>query len=131
MQLEHQDLAVRDRARPPLEQPGPQDIPPVWSPAGELVLSRERREVQILSLAGELNLTSAPAISRELHAAEETRPARVVVDLSGLVFMDSSGLHELLRARASASSHRLSLRRGPPACSACSSSPDRLFSFED
>lgn len=99
------------------------------------MLSRERRaDALVLSLVGELDLATVPALSRELHAAESF-PQRVVVDLSELEFMDSSGLHELLRAheRASQNGHRLSLRRGPPCVQRLFelTNTGHVFRFED
>jgi anti-sigma B factor antagonist len=84
--------------------------------AGELVVSSERRaDVLILSLRGELDLATSALLERELDAAEAARPTRLVVDLSGLEFIDSSGLSALVRARerASQNGHQLSLRQGP------------------
>jgi anti-anti-sigma factor len=84
--------------------------------AGELVVSKEHRaDVLILSLRGELDLATSALLERELDAAEAARPARLVVDLSGLEFIDSSGLNTLMQARkrASRNGHQLSLRQGP------------------
>jgi anti-anti-sigma factor len=84
--------------------------------AGELVVSKEHRaDVLILSLRGELDLATSALLERELDAAEAARPARLVVDLSGLEFIDSSGLNTLMQARkrASLNGHQLSLRQGP------------------
>lgn len=69
----------------------------------------------VLALRGELDLTSAPVFERELVAAESSNPRRVVIDLSGLEFMDSTGLRALLiaRERAQENGHELALRRGP------------------
>jgi anti-anti-sigma factor len=83
---------------------------------GQLVIeSRTEGEDVILLLQGELDLTSAPVFERELRVAESTNPGRVVIDLSRLEFMDSTGLRALLlaRERAQTNSHRLALRRGP------------------
>jgi anti-sigma B factor antagonist len=69
----------------------------------------------VLSLRGELDLTSVPQFEHELQAAEATNPGRLVIDLSGLDFMDSTGLRALLQARerAKGNHHELALRRGP------------------
>ncbi|MBV8711074.1 MAG: STAS domain-containing protein, partial [Solirubrobacterales bacterium] len=52
---------------------------------------------------------------RHLTEAESANPARLVVDLTSLGFMDSTGLQTLLRARerAEGSTYELALRRGP------------------
>lgn len=52
-------------------------------------------------LDGELDLSTVETLSEEL-AAHARRGARIVVDLRGLSFMDSSGLSALLGARAAA-----------------------------
>jgi anti-sigma B factor antagonist len=77
--------------------------------------STSRGDTIVLSLRGELDLTSAPVFERELRAVGETSPRRVVIDLSGLEFMDSTGLRALLlaRERAQSDGHELALRRGP------------------
>jgi anti-sigma B factor antagonist len=83
---------------------------------GQLVIdSRTEDDRLVLSLRGELDLTSVPQFEREIHEAEATSPSRLVIDLSGLDFMDSTGLRALLQARerAKGESHELALRRGP------------------
>jgi anti-anti-sigma factor len=51
-----------------------------------------------LSLRGELDMLSAPVLSRELRAAARRRPQRIVLDLRALTFMDVSGLRAILDA---------------------------------
>jgi anti-anti-sigma factor len=48
-----------------------------------------------LVVSGELDLCSAPLL-REAHAREPRDCEFLVVDLSGVTFMDSSGLHALI-----------------------------------
>lgn len=76
---------------------------------------RRDGEAVVVTLGGELDLASAPELERELREAEAANPARVVIDLSGLGFMDSTGLQALLRTRerAHAGAYELALRRGP------------------
>jgi anti-sigma B factor antagonist len=70
---------------------------------------------RVIRLRGELDIDSAPDLERVLL---RPRPAgqRVVVDLSGLEFMDSTGLRVLLRARVVAEEGRwqIHLRAVPP-----------------
>jgi anti-sigma B factor antagonist len=70
---------------------------------------------RIVRLRGELDIESAPELERALL---RSRPAgqRVVVDLSGLEFMDSTGLRVLLRARSAAAEGRweIFVRDVPP-----------------
>jgi anti-anti-sigma factor len=69
----------------------------------------------ILQLAGELDLESAPELDRQLQELAAARPEHVLIDLSALEFMDSSGLAVMVRAQRSAREHghRLALRPGP------------------
>jgi anti-sigma B factor antagonist len=84
-------------------------------PGQLLIESRTEDDRLILSLRGELDLTSVPQFERELRDAEATGPARLVIDLGGLDFMDSTGLRALLQARerAKGDDYQLSLRPGP------------------
>ena len=67
--------------------------------------------------AGELDLASTDELSAAVRALWSEGAARVVVDLAGLQFIDSSGLRCLLTLRESAAGdgHDLSLRPGPRA----------------
>jgi len=55
---------------------------------------------------GELDLASAPALEEQLARAEEMAAPVIVVDLRELDFMDSTGLHVLLKA------HQRTSKRG-------------------
>jgi anti-sigma B factor antagonist len=50
-----------------------------------------------LSIRGSLDINSAPALAEEIDKVVATRPARVVVDLSGLDLIDSSGVAALVK----------------------------------
>lgn len=52
----------------------------------------------VVAVSGELDLTSAPQLARALREVEDEAVSPVVVDLVGLTFVDSSGLHVLLSA---------------------------------
>jgi len=85
------------------------------TPPVELVITTESgADALVLALYGELDLATAPVFERQLEHARSTRPECLVVDLSGLQFMDSSGLHALLRATRPApeSGQQLQLLRG-------------------
>ncbi len=49
-------------------------------------------------LGGELDISTAPRLEESLQRAEADRPALLVIDLSGLDFMDSTGLRLLISA---------------------------------
>ena len=69
-----------------------------------------------LRVTGELDLGSAPTLKKALEKAEDQNPQSVVLDLSQLTFMDSTGIRAILqaRARATAAGRRLALVPGPP-----------------
>ena len=64
---------------------------------------------------GELDMSTAAELNDAIRAAEATDAKRIVIDLSEVTFMDSSGLKLLLEAsaRSQANSNRLRLIRGP------------------
>jgi anti-anti-sigma factor len=70
----------------------------------------------VLALGGELDLATAPVLEERLARAVRGR-ATVVIDLSGLKFIDSCGLHTLVRAERQlrSSGGQLVLVRGPRA----------------
>lgn len=80
-----------------------------------MIEKSQEADAVVLALSGELDLASAPMLERELREAEALGPSRLVIDLGGLAFMDSTGLQALLRARERANNnrHQLSLRRAP------------------
>ena len=71
------------------------------------VSSRSQGDHTIVTLAGEIDLYTAPRLQTELHAAMRSAdPALVVVDMSGVEFCDSTGMNVLLAA------HRQACERG-------------------
>jgi anti-anti-sigma factor len=69
----------------------------------------------VVSVEGEVDLVSSDQLRRVLHDAIETTPS-VTVDLSGLTFIDSSGLSALVSAhkRAREAGGVLTLRHPTP-----------------
>jgi anti-sigma B factor antagonist len=67
-----------------------------------------------VTLEGELDLETAPELDRRLAAIDETQVARLLIDLHGVTFMDSTGLSSIVRAHrfAQSNGHTLVLRRG-------------------
>jgi anti-anti-sigma factor len=61
------------------------------------VLDREARRTLILS--GELDLASRPLLDEALARVGQERIETLVLDLSGVSFMDSTGLHAVLVAK--------------------------------
>jgi anti-sigma B factor antagonist len=80
---------------------------------GELRIRTARVGTRIeLSLAGELDLVSAPQLESELTAVESPEAGEVLIDLAEVQFIDSTGLRVLLGAakRADASGQKLLVR---------------------
>jgi anti-sigma B factor antagonist len=102
-----------------VRQQQPTDAAGVIRPApGELGLTSERDgDVHVIAVRGELDLANGNELQRELLRVEATDARSIVVDLSGLQFMDSTGIRVLLSAdaRSRADSERLTLLRGPAA----------------
>ncbi len=65
--------------------------------------TRSQGDHLIVSLAGEIDLYTAPRLRAELAAALAGEgPVRVVVDMSGVEFCDSTGMNVLLAAHRQA-----------------------------
>lgn len=83
---------------------------------GQLTVRSEREGVvHAVRLEGELDVATAEAVERELEVVEAGDAESIIIDLSGLAFIDSTGLRVLIRAqqRSRADSNRLALLRGP------------------
>ncbi|MGH2721712.1 MAG: STAS domain-containing protein [Actinomycetota bacterium] len=67
-----------------------------------------------LSLAGELDIATADSVKAALEGMQAASPGVLLIDLRGLVFMDSTGLQVVLQAARRAETHggRLVLVRG-------------------
>ena len=61
--------------------------------------------------AGELDLSTAPVLERNMEEAAKSGANRMVLDLTQLEFMDSAGVHLLERLRARFDGERLVMRR--------------------
>jgi anti-anti-sigma factor len=68
-------------------------------------------------LAGEFDLAAVPQFEDAIAGVEAGGPPAIVIDLSALTFMDSSGLRALVTAddRARTAGRRLAIVPGPPA----------------
>ena len=66
----------------------------------------------VLTLVGELDVISAPELAEQLDALAAAACPRVLLELSGLTFVDSAGVSVLVKARheAEGSGRRLILR---------------------
>lgn len=81
---------------------------------GGLTLESHRDgDSHVLELRGELDIAGCPALESELERVEASDAATIVCDLSGLEFIDSSGIRQLVMAAdRSSSSDRLRIVPG-------------------
>ncbi len=109
----HQGMEERRQSPRRAEEPVPFALEPLPAPAG----------VVYLRLGGELDLAVAGRVRSALDPGLEGGATAVVLDVADVVFMDSSMLKELLRARA-----RLAERGGVIVLAAAGPSVRRLLS---
>jgi anti-anti-sigma factor len=79
------------------------------------VSSEDRNGLVHVALAGELDLSTVNKVQDELRRVEADSPATVVMDLSKLTFLDSTGLRCIVTAdeRARQEGRRMVVVRGP------------------
>jgi anti-sigma B factor antagonist len=103
-------------------------------PAGMVVRALREGNAFQFSLYGELGLASVRVLERRIQMAQSSRAERIVLDLSGLEFIDSAGLHALVRVQENLreAGKDLALLRGPRAVQQVFELNDaaRLFEFE-
>lgn len=75
----------------------------------------ERDGWTVVAPVGDVDLSSAPDLRRQLVAAVSATGGRVVVDLAGVHFVDSQGLGTLVGGVKRARSHGGDLRLAAPA----------------
>lgn len=68
---------------------------------------------RLIRVFGEVDVASAPAVGRALQEAEVSAATSVVLDLSGVTFLDSAGIRVLMEAvlASRAGQKKLSVRR--------------------
>jgi anti-sigma B factor antagonist len=81
------------------------------------VKTEDRNGLVHVALVGELDLSTVAKVQAELRRVEAWAPATVVVDLSKLTFLDSTGLRCIVTAdeRARDQGRRVVIVRGPDA----------------
>jgi anti-anti-sigma factor len=86
--------------------------------AGELTMRSTRDgDAHVIALAGELDLAGADLLDGELQRVEASDARHIILDLSELEFIDSTGIRLIYMAdmRSRKDSDRLAIRRGPDA----------------
>ena len=68
------------------------------SPKVTIEATSEESNARMVRISGELDLASVPGVEADIEPVLAAAPERVVFDLSGVAFMDSSGIAMLLRA---------------------------------
>jgi anti-sigma B factor antagonist len=66
------------------------------TPQFELVDTEVDSDTRVISVAGEIHVTTAPEFSRQLNEVIAEGVQGVVIDMSGVEFIDSTGLSVLL-----------------------------------
>jgi anti-sigma B factor antagonist len=81
------------------------------------VTTQDSGEQVTVSLKGELDLSSVGKVQAELQRVEADGPALLILDLSSLTFLDSTGLRAVVTAdeRARENGRRFVIVRGPDA----------------
>ena len=81
------------------------------------VSTEDRDGLVHVALVGELDLSTVAKVQEELRRVEGSSPATLVVDLSKLTFLDSTGLRCIVTAdeRARDEGRRIVIVRGPDA----------------
>jgi anti-anti-sigma factor len=74
---------------------------PTAAQAFDVEVTEERAQV-LVRVVGELDLVTAPVLDRHLAGAASRERPRVVVDLSGVTFLDVRGINSLVTAQAAA-----------------------------
>lgn len=75
------------------------ELLPVESPQVIVVLARDPTQETVIWLGGEHDLSSVEELAQAITRAVDSGPSDLVIDLSGVEFMDSATIHQILAAR--------------------------------
>jgi anti-anti-sigma factor len=70
----------------------------------EIAASADSSEAPLITVAGEVDLSNVGLLEDAIDEATVERPRKLIVDLRGVTFMDSTALHALFQARKHAAS---------------------------
>lgn len=81
------------------------------------VRSERRGDDHVIALSGELDLSGAAGVADEIVRVEGTDARLIVIDLTGLQFIDTTGVRLIIEAdaRSRVDGRRLRLLQGPRA----------------
>lgn len=74
-------------------------------PGRLVVVARDLPEATVVSVSGEIDLLSAPQLTVALDPILKTTDRPIVIDLTEITFMDSTGIHALVDASNQARRH--------------------------
>jgi len=74
------------------------------------VTSESSDDSQRIIASGELDIATVPVLEEAFDAAVASAAARIVVDLGGITFIDSTGLRLLIKMRETCAEGRLGIR---------------------
>lgn len=63
------------------------------------IVKRSEGDGHVVAVRGEVNLRTSPELHETLLEIIQTRPARIVLDLAGVDYMDSSGIGTLVEIK--------------------------------
>src|SRR5262245_13255312 len=66
------------------------------------IKTRIVNDVTILAPVGEIDLSCAPSLRHHITAVQAKRPRKLIIDLAGVPYMDSSGVATLIEAMQTA-----------------------------
>lgn len=90
----------------------------------EVSIEEHADEYSVISVRGEVDLHTAPKVEYAIERAATTNGATaVIVDMSGIAFMDSTGLSTFMRAKDNLDEREVVLRLAAP-----SKAVERIFS---
>jgi anti-sigma B factor antagonist len=107
-------LVGGDDLMPQLEEGLPVGSPEV--PNGLQFSIEHQPDVVIVRLAGEVDIATGPELDQRLQEIATNGYTHILIDLTEVEFMDSTGLRSIVRAQyfADANSRQLTLRHGSP-----------------
>ncbi len=71
---------------------------------------RQEQQTLVVTLAGDVDLHRTPELQQELVRVVERRPRRIVLDLTAVQYMDSSGVASLVKLLSSTRRQNVELK---------------------
>lgn len=100
-------------SRLPLEAPVKNAPAPVKNPPEFNVHQSRTNATWVVGVSGELDVSRVEQLGQELRRAKESDAERILLDLTGVTFIDSSGIRLLIQATERSREGRDRLRLRP------------------